>query len=202
MSVLCGTLMATSPEKIRLNKPNLNRGANFMQTLSQRESVRTFKPDALSLADLSDLLWAANGVNRENGKRTAPSARNKQEITVYAFLPTGVYRYDAKAHTLIRVVEGDHRKLLNGGQDFADKGALCLLHVGDASKFADHDAQMQREMVAIDAGIVCQNVNLFCAAMGLSNVPRKWMDVEGVCKLLKLPAHEIPMLNNVIGYKK
>ena len=100
---------------IRLPKPNLNRNSEVMEAFANRHSTREYAAKALTLTDLSDLLWAANGINRpEEGKRTAPSAMNKQDVDVYVVLPEGTYLYDAKAHQLNLVAEGDHRGAVAG----------------------------------------------------------------------------------------
>lgn len=199
MTVACAS---NTPEKIVLEKPNLERGFSMMETFSKRKSVREFNEKELSKEDLSDLLWAANGINREDGKRTAPSAMNKQEIDTYAFFKAGVYKYDHVNHALDLVVEGDKRDLLSGGQDFVATAPLVLLYVGDASKFAKAGDEKSKMLISMDAGIVTQNVNLFCASVGLVTVTRGWMDAEALSALLKLPETQIPLLNNVIGYQK
>ena len=96
------SVAAFAAEKvIKLPKPNMNRSGSVMNALSERHSTREYAAKALTSADLSDLLWAANGVNRPaDGKRTAPSAMNKQDVDVYVVLPQGTYLYDAKAHQL------------------------------------------------------------------------------------------------------
>ena len=92
------SVAASAADKVvKLPKPNLNRAGTVMKALSERQSTREYASKTLSLADLSDLLWAANGINRpESGKRTAPSALNKQDVDVYVILPEGSYVYDAK----------------------------------------------------------------------------------------------------------
>ena len=193
---------ASTPEKIILNEPNLERGTSMMETLSKRKSFREFSEKELSKEDLSDLLWAANGVNREDGKRTAPSAKNKQDIDTYAFFKAGAYKYDHVNHTLDLIAEGDHRNLLSGSQNFVATAPLVLLHVGDASKFTEFGEEMSKMITSIDAGLVTQNVNLFCASVGLATVPRIYMDAKGLSALLKLPDTKIPLINNVVGYHK
>ncbi len=192
---------ADNTKDIVLDKPNLERGKSIMTTLSQRHSAREFISRELSHSDLSDLLWAANGVNRADGKRTAPSAMNLQEITVYAFMKSGVYEYDFTNHTLVMVEEGDRRILAAGKQEFAEEAPIILVYVADTEKLSNFGTQ-SLVIAAMDAGIVSQNVNLFCASEGLVNVPRISMDVEGIKTLLKLSAHDIPLMNNVIGYKQ
>ena len=94
---------------IKLNEPNKTRGLPVMEALSVRASVRDWSDKDLSLQDLSDLLWAANGINRPDGKKTASSAMNAQDVEIFAFMKDGVYRYDAAGHVLVQVVPGDHR---------------------------------------------------------------------------------------------
>src|SRR5512136_725197 len=94
---------------IQLNAPNKTRGLPVMEALSVRASVRDWSEKDLSLQDLSDLLWAANGINRPDGKKTASSAMNAQDVDIYAFMKDGVYRYDAAGHVLVGVLSGDHR---------------------------------------------------------------------------------------------
>jgi len=94
---------------IKLLEPNKTRGLPVMEALSVKASVRDWSAKELSLQDLSDLLWAANGVNRADGKRTASSAMNAQDVDIYAFMKDGIYLYDAKAHVLTPVLSGDHR---------------------------------------------------------------------------------------------
>ena len=113
---------------IKLPKPNLNRTGAVMKALSERHSTREYASKSLSLSDLSDLLWAANGINRkESGMRTAPSALNKQDVDVYVVLPEGSYLYDAKNHQLTLVAEGDHRGAVAGGQAFVKTAPVSLV---------------------------------------------------------------------------
>ena len=187
---------------IRLNSPSADRGKTIMATLHERHSDRVFDTKELSLQDLSDLLWAANGVNRPGEKkRTAPSAMNRQEIDLYVFNKDGVYKYDAFSNTLQPVASGDHRQLIAGAQDFVLSAPVSLLMVADLSKLGGDD-ERSKLMGAADAGIVSQNINLFCAGVGLSTVPRASMDQQGLRALLKLSESQVPMLNNPVGYPK
>jgi nitroreductase len=94
---------------IQLSAPNKTRGLPVMEALSVRASVREWSDRDLSLQDLSDLLWAANGINRPDGRKTASSAMNAQDVDIYAFMKAGVYLYDAATSTLKPVLAGDHR---------------------------------------------------------------------------------------------
>lgn len=106
---------------IKLNAPDKARGTAVMKAFSDRHSDREYAAKEISMQDLSDLLWAANGINRTDGKRTAPSALNKQDIDVYVILKDGAYLYDAQAHALNPIAKGDHRAAVGGGQDFCER---------------------------------------------------------------------------------
>lgn len=189
--------------EIPLNQPDRSRGSNVMKAFDNRHSDREFSTKALSKQDLSDLLWAANGVNRPaDGKRTAPSALNKQDIDVYVFTAEGVYLYDATKHLLKPVVAGDHRSAVGGRQDFVKTAPVCLVYVSDLSRFGMENNEQLRLTAAMDAGIVSQNVNIFCAGVGLATVPRSSMDTAALKKLLKLSDTQLPLMNNPVGYPK
>lgn len=187
---------------IKLSTPNLNREATLMETLSKRQSIREFAPGMLSMADLSDLLWAANGINRPDGKRTAASALNRQDIDIYVVMQDGAYLYDPVKSELNLIAEGDHRSAVAGRQDFAKSAPVCLVLVSDLSKFGGASATGSAITGGTDAGIVSQNISLFCTAAGLATVPRGTMDGEALKKILKLGPDQRPMLNHPVGYKK
>ncbi|MCD8269952.1 MAG: SagB/ThcOx family dehydrogenase [Parabacteroides sp.] len=186
---------------IKLNAPDKTRGAVVMKAFSDRHSDREFAAKELSKQDLSDLLWAANGINRTDGKRTAPSALNKQDIDVYVIMKDGAYLYDAQAHALTPVAKGDHRSAVAGGQDFVKEAPLSLVLVSDLSRFGDV-SDHTKLIAAMDAGIVSQNINLCCAGIGLSTVPRATMDQKALKEILKLSDNQLPLLNNPVGYPK
>ena len=188
---------------IKLPEPNLNRTGTVMKALSERHSTREFASKALNLSDLSDLLWAANGINRkDSGKRTAPSALNKQDVDVYVILPKGSYLYDAKKHQLNLVAEGDYREAVAGGQAFVKMAPVSLVLISDLSRFGDAKNQRNLLMGAMDAGIVSQNISIFCSSANLATVPRASMDVEQLKKVLNLKEDQIPMMNHPVGYFK
>lgn len=194
--------IACFAQTTNLPKPNLQRQTlSVMETFQQRKSSREYSQEQLSEQDLSDLLWAACGVNRDNGNLTAPTAMNRQEIRLYVVCEKGISLYDPKAHTLTQVVEGDHRGLVASSQAFAKEAPISLLMVGDLDKFGSNSPHAQT-MVAVDAGIVSQNIDIFCAAAGLATVPRATMDVKALQSLLGLNENQIPLLNNPVGYPK
>lgn len=195
------TLHAQDLKEIKLNAPDKDRGTSVMKALSDRHSDREYAAKELSIQDLSDLLWAANGINRPDGKRTAPSALNKQDIDVYVIMKEGAYLYDAKANSLQPVAKGDHRSAVAGAQEFVKAAPVSLVLVSDLSRFGnitDHT----KLMAAVDAGTVCQNINIFCSAIGLATVPRASMDQAALKKILKLKDNQLPIMNNPVGYPK
>jgi SagB-type dehydrogenase family enzyme len=174
-----------------------------MQALSLRASATEFDTTSLNLQDMSDLLWAANGINRpESGKRTAPSARNWQDIDVYAVMKSGAYLYNAKNHCLDFITGGDHRALVAGRQEnFAFAPFFCVM-ISDFSRFTSGDDSSKMVIAAYDAGIVSQNISIFCASVGLDTRVRATMDQEKLREILKLKDSQHLMLNNPVGYKK
>lgn len=186
---------------INLVKPNLNREGTVMQALLKRKSTREFSEKELDVKDLSDLLWSANGINRvESGKRTAPSALNRQDIDIYVIMLKGAYLYDAKENCLRLVAKGDFRALVAGGQDFVLQAPLSLVLVSETSKMGNVNDSRAMQMCAVDAGIVSQNISIFCASANLATVARASMDVEGLSKVLKLTPTQKPLMNHPVGY--
>lgn len=194
--------MAQELKPISLLPPNLKREATLMQTLAKRASGRAFKDTLLSDQDLSDLLWAANGVNRpEKIGRTASSAMNAQDIDIYVIRIDGIYMYDAKKHVLNSVQKGDFRSQI-GGQDFVATAPVNLILVSELSRFKNGDDTQKATWAAIDAGIVSQNISLFCTAAGLGTVPRSMINIEKMRTVLKLKNSQFILLNHPVGFIK
>ena len=181
---------------IKLLEPERNKGKSIMQSLSERKSIRSFDTKSLSKQDLSNLLWAAFGVNRPDGKRTAPTARDMQEISLYVITKEGAYKYEAKSHQLHLIQTGDFRSALAMNQDYVYQAPVSLVIVADTNKFEGES----KKYGWVDGGIVSQNINLFCAGMGLVTVPRGFMDKEQLREILMLKDGEEPILNNPVGY--
>lgn len=203
LTVMITAAAATAQlQPIKLNAPNLNRGLPVMQAFKERHSERAYADKPLSLQDLSDLLWAATGVNRPDGHLTAPTALNKRDIDVYALTAEGAYRYDAQSHTLVPVEgsEGDHRALIRGFQTDFQLPPVTLIMVTTPSRFGVDDAKAAMIMGAADAGIVSENISLFCAGNGLVTVPRASMNQAELRELLRLPDNAYFILNNPVGY--
>jgi SagB-type dehydrogenase family enzyme len=201
LASMLGNLYAQEFKSITLNPPDKTRGLPVMQALEKRASASGFTSDKLSLKDLSDLLWAADGINRpELKKRTAPSAMNAQDIDVYVFLEEGVYIYNATLHSLDPIVSGDQRILAAGRQTDIAKASVILLMVSDISRFPGGEENMKLSMAAMDAGLVSQNISIFCAGVGFNTRPRATMDLVKLREILKLKDSQYPLLNNPVSY--
>lgn len=174
-------------EEITLMKPAPDGGLSIDEALARRRSWREYGPEALSLEELSGVLWAAAGVNRTDGHLTAPSALGLYPITVYAFFPEGVYRYDASAGKLVRVVRGDHRRL-TAMQDFAYAAPLNLVYIADLDKYAGRNMPTEhiRYLCGQDAAGYAENINLYTAGHGLRSITRGSADEAGLLELLQL----------------
>ena len=203
LQLLCfsACILAQDLKPITLNPPDLKRGLPVMEAFSLRASATDFSDKKLSLQDLSDLLFAANGINRKDvSKRTAPSAMNAQDIDIYVFMQEGVYFYDAANFVLNPIVTGDQRLIVAGRQDAVAKAPVMLLLVSDISRFKFPDESAKLDAAGKDAGIVSQNINIFCAGMGLITRTRGTMDLEKIKNVLKLKDSQRAMLNNPVGY--
>ena len=134
---------------------------------------------------MSNLLWAAFGVNRSDGHRTAPSARNWQEIDIYVAMHDGTYVYEPRRHALHTVIDEDIRAA-TGMQDFVGAAPVNLVYVADLARMDAQDRTEQRFYSAIDTGFIAQNVYLFCASEGLATVVRGLVDRKQLAKVLRL----------------
>jgi SagB-type dehydrogenase family enzyme len=187
---------------IELPKPQTDGGRPLMQVLRDRHSTREFKSDKLPLQVVSNLLWAAFGINRpETGKRTAPSAMNWQEVDIYVAIPEGLYVYDAKAHRLVQILAEDVRGA-TGGQDFVKGAPLNLVYVADLARTKDAGAEEKNFYTTIDVGFIGQNVYLFCASEGLATVVRGTVDRPALAKLMKLRPEQKIIVAQTVGYPK
>jgi SagB-type dehydrogenase family enzyme len=200
--IVTANMHAQELSVIKLSEPNKSGGTPVMKVFNDRHSDREYASTPIRPQDLSDLLWAANGINRSDGKRTAPSARNVQDVDVYVILPKGAYFYEAKTHSLNPVSAGDHRNAVASGQDFAATAPMCIVLVTELARLGDASAERTKLMGAVDIGIVSQNINMVCAALGLSTVPRATMDHTALKKVLKLTDTQMAIMNNPVGYPK
>ena len=187
---------------VQLLPPNLDGGKPLMQVLKARATSRAFDTEKLSDQVLSNLVWAAFGINRpDSGRRTAPSAQNWQEIDVYVVLASGTYVYDAKAHALTPVVADDLRAL-TGKQGFAKDAPVTLVFVADYARMGRASQEDKDLYSAADTGYISQNVYLFCASEGLATGVRGSIDRPILAKALKLRPEQKIMLAQSVGYPK
>ena len=184
---------------IALPPPNLQGGVPLMKALAGRQSGREFDPTPLSEQTLSELLWAAAGINRdEHTGRTFPSAMNGQEVDVYVALPAGVYRYQAATHSLQLTRAVDVRRV-TGYQDFVDTAPLDLVLVADHSRMKLVPAAQRESYASVCAGAIAQNVYLYCASVGLSTVIRAWVDRTALAQAMGLSNDQQVLLSQTVG---
>jgi len=187
--------------RIALPVPDKSGGMPLMEAIAKRHSAREFAARELPLPLLSNLLWAANGVNRPDGGRTAPSAMNAQEIDVYVALPSGAYLYDPAAHALTLVAGSDLRRI-TGYQDFVDDAALDLVYVADHGRMKLVPAASRESYASVAAGAITENVYLFAAGNGLSTVIRAWIDRDAIANALGLAHDQQVLLSQTVGFPK
>lgn len=201
--VLFSFAMAEEPGIVQLPAPQTEGGKPLMTALKERQSMRSFSEQKLSEQTLSDLLWAAFGINRpETGGRTAPSAMNMQETDIYLALEEGLYLYDAKSNTLKPVLEKDLRAA-TGKQKFAGEAPLNLIFVADYARIGDKLSKEAADKYAtVDVGYISQNVYLFCASEGLGTVVRNYFDEEKLSSLMQLDHRQRIILVQTVGYPK
>ena len=197
--------VAEPAAEIKLPPAQTTGGKPLMQALSDRHSTREFSDKTLPDQVLSNLLWAAAGVSRPDGKRTAPSAVNWQEVDVYVALPQGMYLFDAKAHALKLAVAGDLRAL-TGKQPFVKDAPLNLVFVADYARMtskmmpiADAD---RNTYACTDTGFISENVYLFCSSEGLNTVVRGLIDKPALAQAMKLRPEQHIILAQTVGYPK
>jgi nitroreductase len=173
-----------------------------MQAVRSRQSSRSFREETLPPQVLSNLLWAAYGVNRPaSGGRTAPSANNSQDMAIYLAMADGVFLYDAKAHALAPLSAEDIRGL-TGRQAFVKEAPLNLIYVSDLAKMTRAAADVREFYAAAHTGFIGQNVYLFCASEGLATVVRALVDRAPLAAKLGLRPDQRITLVQTVGYPR
>lgn len=197
---LSGVVFAGEPSPVKLPAPKTDGGKPLLTALKERKTSREFGEKPLSMQTMSTLLWAAFGINRpDSGKRTAPSARNRQEIDIYVADAKGAFRYDAGSHALMPVVSMDIREL-TGKQPFVKTAPVNLVYVADFARMGNGSSEEKRLYSAAGTGSIAQNVYLFCASEGLATVVRAWVDKDRLAKVLKLKPDQHIVLVQTVGY--
>ena len=196
------SVKAQEPKPIKLPAPQTEIGKPLMQALKLRQTSRSFDSKPLLLQELSNLLWAADGINRpDSGKRTAPSAVNWQEVDVYVALPEALYLYEAKPHRLTPVVAKDLRAA-TGRQAFVKDAPLNLVYVADFARMAEVPEDDKKLYSAADVGFIAQNVYLYCASQGLAVVVRGSVERSALAQAMKLRPDQKIILAQTVGYPK
>lgn len=187
---------------ITLPEPDTSGGIPLMEALKKRKTSRAFSSREIPLQVLGNLLWAASGVNRpDEGKLTAPTAVNWQEIDIYVVLEKGFYLYRPKDHALELVLEKDIRAA-TGLQAFVAGAPVNLVFVADFSRMGRANKQDRVFYSATDTGFRSQNVYLFCASAGLATVVRGWIDKPALAKTMGLRDDQKIILAQTVGYQK
>jgi SagB-type dehydrogenase family enzyme len=197
-----GTAAAEELKPVKLLQPQLNIGKPLMEVLNIRKSSRDFSPEMISAQTLSNLLWAAWGITRaDSGKRTAPSARNKQEIDVYVATVEGLFLYEPKTHSLQPILSQDIRAQ-TGTQDYVKNVPVNLVYVADYSRMAEPDDAVKMAWSYADTGFIGENVYLYCASEGLSVVVRALIDRDKLAAVMKLRPEQKITLAQSVGMPK
>ena len=194
--VFCSVVFSQAfSQDIRLPAPQKTGGMPLMEALNARQTQRTFSAKPLNEQQLANLLWAACGVNREDGRRTAPSAVNWQEIDIYVALPSGLYLYRAGANSLEKILEQDLRAQI-GRQGFTQKAPVGLIYVAETARMKGSQIDFYS---ATDTGFISQNVYLFCASEGMHTVVVGSLDKEALHTAMKLKPSQKVILTQPVG---
>ena len=183
-------------QNIELPAPQKTGGMPLMEALAKRATGRSFEARELSPLQLSNLLWAAFGVSRTDGRRTAPSASNLQEHELYVLLKQGAFVYDAAKHVLRQVATEDLRAL--GGK----VAPVTLLFVADLSKRSTGSVESKKNIAAVDSGFISENIYLYCASEGLATGYRGGYDRGALGPKLKLRSDQEIIAAQSVGYPK
>ncbi|MBO5924223.1 MAG: nitroreductase family protein [Lentisphaeria bacterium] len=201
--ILCGFIAgvcvltavdAAAENVIKLPTPNLKSNVSLKSALEKRKTSRTFSNKALSELDLSNLLWAAYGQNRPNGKRTVPVARGIYAIEMYVALSDGVYKHELGDNVLKKVTSQDMRAE-SDSRKMGAKAPVVLVMVADGDAFNGKGSHY----IAMEAGAIMQNIYLYCAGYNLNTVVCGSFKPQIWAKALKLPANKYVILTQVVG---
>jgi nitroreductase len=207
--ILAGAALAAAPaaasaqafKPLDLPPPRSEGGQPLTTALKLRRSIREYSDRTLPRQVLSDLLWAAFGVNRPSGDRTAPYWRHVMVMDIYAATADGVWVFEPKAHTLQPHLNADIRAQ-TGLQDFVATAPLNLIYVAHGERMTDISPEERRLYASVDTGFIGQNVYLFCASEGLATVFRGAVDTAKLGKVLQLPDQQFVTFAQTVGYPR
>jgi Nitroreductase family len=200
-AVAGGTALAAEPPKRVLPAPEMDGGMPLMAALKLRRSTREYSTRSLPEQVLSNLLWAAFGVNRPSGDRTAPYWRHIMVIDVYVATADGVFLYEPKEHALVPHLAADIRAQ-TGLQDFVATAPVNLVYVAHGERMKDLSAEERRLYASVDAGFIGENVYLYCASEGLASVFRGAVDYRTCTAALRLPEEQFVTFAQTVGYPR
>lgn len=190
---------ALAQEIRQLPAPRTEAGRPLMQALQARRSTRAYSQRPLTVQTLSDVLWAAYGINRPNGDRTAPYWRHIMVIDVYAVMADGAWLYQPKEHALRRHLAADIRAQ-TGTQDFVATAPLNLVYVVHGERMHGISPEDRRLYGGVDAAFAGQNVYLYCASEGLATVFRGAVHHQQLGRALELPEGQFVAFAQTVGY--
>jgi SagB-type dehydrogenase family enzyme len=202
--LVCFTMpaWAQGQKPVQLPDPQTTGGKPLMDVLKARATSRDFASDPIPQRELSNLLWAADGINRpDSGKRTAPTAMDRREIDIYVVTADGAYAWDPKANTLTQVASGDLRAQ-TGSQEFVKLAPLELVFVADYAKMGERGKERHELYSWVDTGYISQNVYLYCANAGFATVVRAMVDRDALAKAMNLRPDQHIVLAQTVGYPK
>ncbi len=195
------SLSAESATAMDLPPPRTDGGKPLIQALQQRRSIREYAPQQLPKQVLSDLLWAAFGINRPSGDCTAPYWRHVMVIDVYAAMADGVWLYEPRRHALLLYSRKDIRSE-TGLQDFVGTAPLNLVYVAHGERMQDISAEERHLYASVDTGFIGQNVYLFCASEGLGTVFRGAVNYEKLGRTMQLGEGQFVTFAQTVGYPR
>jgi len=194
-------IFGNQPKSVYLPSPRKSGGMPLISALQCRHSTREYSDRPILQELLSDLLWAAFGINRSSGDRTAPYWRHVMVIDLYLALAQGVWIYEPNEHTLRLHLPDDIRRR-TGHQDFVATAPLNLIYVAHGERMTDISPEERRLYASVDSGFIGQNVYLFCASEGLATVFRGAVDYAKLGRTLGLPSQQFVTFAQTIGYPR
>ncbi len=194
---------AAGASEIVLPPPSTEGQVSIEETLAKRRSVRRFLAEDLTLEQIGQLAWAAQGVTSERGFRTAPSAGALYPLELYLLTKDGVFRYIPKGHKLVRLSQEDKRNQLAEAayrQSFVGDAPLDFVITGVYARTSAKYGDRAVRYVHIEVGHVAENVHLQAVALGLGSVPVGAFTDEAVSNILGLSAEEAPLYIIPVGH--
>ena len=201
LAIAPAVALAQEPTKVSLPPPRSAGGQPLITALHLRRSTREYSDRPIPAQVLSDLVWAAFGVNRPNGDRTAPYWRHVMVMDIYLAMADGVWLYDPKDHALLPHLKDDIRAQ-TGAQDFVGTAPLNLIYVAHGERMTDVSTEDRRLYASVDTGFIGQNVYLFCASEGLGTVFRGSVDYARLAQTLRLPEDQFVTFAQTVGYPR